>query len=83
VPRSETGRLPPRQEPLADLSPREREVLGLMAEGRSNVAIAEELFVTQRALEKHVKNIFQKLRLAPADTDHRRVLAVLRYLEAR
>jgi DNA-binding NarL/FixJ family response regulator len=72
-----------RQEPIAELTPREREVLGLMAEGRSNTAIAEELVVTQRAVEKHVKNIFQKLRLAPADTDHRRVLAVLRYLDAR
>jgi DNA-binding NarL/FixJ family response regulator len=72
-----------RRKPIADLTPREREVLGLMAEGRSNTAIAEELVITQRAVEKHVKNIFQKLRLAPADTDHRRVLAVLRYLEAR
>jgi DNA-binding NarL/FixJ family response regulator len=72
-----------RQEPLADLTPREREVLGLMAEGRSNAAIAEQLVVTQRAVEKHVKNIFQKLRLPPVDSDHRRVLAVLRYLEAR
>ena len=72
-----------KQEPIADLSPREREVLGLMAEGRSNAAIAEELVITQRAVEKHVKNIFQKLRLAPADTDHRRVLAVLRYVDAR
>jgi len=72
-----------RQRPIAALSPREREVLGLMAEGRSNTAIAEELVITQRAVEKHVKNIFQKLGLAPADTDHRRVLAVLRYLEAR
>jgi DNA-binding NarL/FixJ family response regulator len=72
-----------RQRPIADLTPREREVLSLMAEGRSNTAIAEELVITQRAVEKHVKNIFQKLRLAPADTDHRRVLAVLRYLEAR
>ena len=72
-----------RQQPIAELSPREREVLGLMAEGRSNTAIAEELVITQRAVEKHVKHIFQKLRLAPADTDHRRVLAVLRYLEAR
>jgi DNA-binding NarL/FixJ family response regulator len=72
-----------RHQPIADLSPREREVLGLMAEGRSNTAIAEELVITQRAVEKHVKNIFQKLRLAPADTDHRRVLAVLRYLDAR
>ena len=72
-----------RQEPLADLSPREREVLSLMAEGRSNVAIAEKLVVTQRAVEKHVKSIFQKLRLPQVETDHRRVLAVLRYLEAR
>jgi DNA-binding NarL/FixJ family response regulator len=72
-----------RREPLSDLSPREREVLGLMAEGRSNVAIASELVITQRAVEKHVKSIFQKLRLPPAETDHRRVLAVLRYLEAR
>jgi DNA-binding NarL/FixJ family response regulator len=72
-----------RQRPIADLTPREREVLSLMAEGRSNTAIAEELVITQRAVEKHVKNIFQKLRLAPADTGHRRVLAVLRYLEAR
>jgi DNA-binding NarL/FixJ family response regulator len=72
-----------RKEPLADLTPREREVLALMAEGRSNVAIAERLVVTQRAVEKHVKSIFQKLRLPQAETDHRRVLAVLRYLEAR
>jgi len=72
-----------RQRPIAERTPREREVLGLMAEGRSNIAIAEELVITQRAVEKHVKNIFQKLRLTPADTDHRRVLAVLRYLEAR
>jgi DNA-binding NarL/FixJ family response regulator len=72
-----------RQQPVAELTPREREVLGLMAEGRSNTAIAEKLVITQRAVEKHVKNIFQKLRLPPADTDHRRVLAVLRYLEAR
>jgi len=72
-----------KQEPIADLSPREREVLGLMAEGRSNAAIADALVITQRAVEKHVKSIFQKLRLTPADTDHRRVLAVLRYLDAR
>jgi len=72
-----------RQQPIGELSPREREVLGLMAEGRSNTAIAEELVITQRAVEKHVKSIFQKLRLPPAETDHRRVLAVLRYLEAR
>jgi DNA-binding NarL/FixJ family response regulator len=72
-----------RREPLDDLSPREREVLQLMAEGRSNIAIAERLVVTQRAVEKHVKSIFQKLRLPQAESDHRRVLAVLRYLEAR
>ena len=54
-----------------------------MAEGSSNAAIAETLVVTSRAVEKHVKSIFQKLRLTPADTDHRRVLAVLRYLDAR
>jgi DNA-binding NarL/FixJ family response regulator len=72
-----------KHEPLADLSPREREVLGLMAEGRSNVAIGEALFITPRAVEKHVKSIFQKLRLPPAETDNRRVLAVLRFLEER
>jgi DNA-binding NarL/FixJ family response regulator len=72
-----------RQEPLAELTPREREVLGLMAEGRTNAAIAAQLVVTERAVEKHVKSIFQKLMLPPADTDHRRVLAVLRFLEAR
>jgi DNA-binding NarL/FixJ family response regulator len=72
-----------RHEPISDLSPREREVLGLMAEGRTNAAIADTLVITQRAVEKHVKSIFQKLRLSPVDTDHRRVLAVLRYLEAR
>jgi DNA-binding NarL/FixJ family response regulator len=58
-------------------------VLELMAEGRSNGAIASTLVITQRAVEKHVKSIFQKLRLPPADTDHRRVLAVLRFLETR
>jgi DNA-binding NarL/FixJ family response regulator len=72
-----------RHEPLGELTPREREVLSLMAEGRTNAAIASELVVTQRAVEKHVKSIFQKLRLPPAESDHRRVLAVLRYLEAR
>jgi DNA-binding NarL/FixJ family response regulator len=72
-----------RQEPLRDLSPREREVLELMAEGRSNAAIASKLVVTQRAVEKHVHSIFAKLRLPQVETDHRRVLAVLRYLEAR
>ena len=72
-----------RQEPLGDLTPREREVLALMAQGRTNAGIASEIVVTPRAVEKHVKSIFQKLRLPPAETDHRRVLAVLRYLEAR
>jgi DNA-binding NarL/FixJ family response regulator len=72
-----------KSEPLADLSPREREVLALMAEGRSNVAIGDALFITPRAVEKHVKSIFQKLRLPPAETDNRRVLAVLRFLEDR
>jgi len=68
------------RDPLEDLSPREREVLGLMAEGRSNHAIADELVVTERAVEKHVTSIFSKLRLAPAAEDHRRVLAVLAFL---
>lgn len=67
--------------PLANLTSREREVLGLMAEGRSNAAIAAALVVGEGAVEKHVTNIFTKLDLLPADTDHRRVLAVLRYLE--
>jgi DNA-binding NarL/FixJ family response regulator len=65
---------------LAALTAREREVLALMAEGRSNGAIAAALVVSERAVEKHVGNIFSKLGLAPSDTDHRRVLAVLRYL---
>ncbi|HZE51571.1 MAG TPA: response regulator transcription factor [Jatrophihabitantaceae bacterium] len=67
---------------LAALTPREREVLGLMAEGRTNVAIARQLVVTDRAVEKHVANIFTKLDLPPSGEDHRRVLAVLRYLES-
>ena len=67
---------------LAALTPREREVLGLMAEGRTNVAIARQLVVTERAVEKHVANIFTKLDLPPSGEDHRRVLAVLRYLES-
>jgi DNA-binding NarL/FixJ family response regulator len=71
-----------RDDPLEALTPREREVLGLMAEGRSNSAIAGELFVTERAVEKHVTSIFGKLDLPPAQQDHRRVLAVLRYLGA-
>jgi DNA-binding NarL/FixJ family response regulator len=68
--------------PLAPLTPREREVLALMAEGRSNAAIAAALFVGDGAVEKHINSIFAKLGLAPADRDHRRVLAVLRYLGA-
>ena len=69
-----------RDDPLEDLSPREREVLELMAEGRSNQAIAERLFVTLRAVEKHVTSIFVKLRLPATAEDHRRVLAVLALL---
>jgi len=71
-----------REDPLADISPREREVLALMAEGRSNHAIATELVVTERAVEKHVTSIFSKLDLPPTADDHRRVLAVLTYLRA-
>jgi DNA-binding NarL/FixJ family response regulator/class 3 adenylate cyclase len=67
-------------DPLADLTPREREVLEQMAEGRSNKAIASRLVVTERAIEKHVTSIFGKLRLPPSSDDHRRVLAVLAYL---
>src|SRR3984957_6472023 len=65
---------------LGALTARERDVLGLMAEGRSNGAIAEHLFVSERAVEKHISNIFSKLDLPPSDSDHRRVLAVLAYL---
>jgi DNA-binding NarL/FixJ family response regulator len=72
-----------REDPLADLTGREREVLGLMAEGRSNQAIAEQLVVTDRAVEKHVSRIFSKLDLMPATEDHRRVLAVLAFLRSR
>jgi DNA-binding NarL/FixJ family response regulator len=71
-----------REDPLGELSPREREVLELMAEGRSNHAIAEQMVVTERAVEKHVTSIFGKLKLPPTAEDHRRVLAVLRYLRA-
>ena len=71
-----------RSDGLGSLTPRERDVLGLMAEGRSNGAIAATLVVSERAIEKYIANIFSKLGLAPSDTDHRRVLAVLRYLES-
>jgi DNA-binding NarL/FixJ family response regulator len=71
-----------RDDPLEELTPREREVLELMAEGRSNNAIADHLVVTERAVEKHVTSIFVKLGLTPAPEDHRRVLAVLAFLRA-
>jgi DNA-binding NarL/FixJ family response regulator len=67
---------------LDSLTDRERQVLALMAEGRSNAAIAKTLFLTQGAVEKHVTSIFAKLGLPPSQDDHRRVLAVLRYLES-
>jgi DNA-binding NarL/FixJ family response regulator len=70
-----------RRDPLERLTPRETEVLGLMAEGRSNTAIAAALVVTEGAVEKHVSSIFAKLDLPPTEHDHRRVLAVLRWLE--
>jgi len=66
---------------LGSLTARERDVLALMAEGRSNGAIATALVISERAVEKHIANIFSKLGLAPSDADHRRVLAVLRYLQ--
>jgi len=69
-----------RKDPLEPLSPREREVLALMAEGRSNAAIASALFVTEKAVGKHTNNIFTKLDLPPAPDDNRRVLAVLAWL---
>jgi DNA-binding NarL/FixJ family response regulator len=71
-----------RNDGLGTLTARERDVLALMAEGRSNTAIAGILVVSERSVEKHVGNIFSKLGLAPSDADHRRVLAVLRYLES-
>ncbi len=75
VARSTTG------SPVAALTARERDVLGLMAEGRTNAAVAAALFVTDGAVEKHVSSIFSKLGLAPTTSDHRRVLAVLAHLE--
>ena len=72
-----------REDPLAGLTERDREVLALMAEGRSNQAIARRLVVTERAIEKHVTSIFDKLGLMPAAEDHRRVLAVLSFLRSQ
>ncbi|HEY3004899.1 MAG TPA: response regulator transcription factor [Kribbellaceae bacterium] len=72
-----------RDEPIQRLTPRESEVLGLMAEGRSNAAIASALFITEKAVSKHTNNIFTKLDLAPSEDDNRRVMAVLAYLSAR
>jgi DNA-binding NarL/FixJ family response regulator len=74
----------PRQghDPLEELTDRERDVLSLMAEGRSNKAIGQRLFITEHTVEKHVKSIFGKLRLPPSADDHRRVLAVLTFLSA-
>jgi DNA-binding NarL/FixJ family response regulator len=72
-----------RDDPLAALSAREREVLALMAEGRSNAGIARRLWVTEGTVEKHVRSILTKLTLPEAEDDHRRVLAVLTFLEAR
>ena len=72
-----------RDDPLAELTPREREVLALMAEGRSNAGIARRLWVTEGTVEKHVHSILAKLPLPETDDDHRRVLAVIAFLEAR
>ena len=71
-----------RVEPVARLTPREREVLALMAEGRSNVAIGQRLFITEKAVSKHAAGIFAKLDLSVSDDDNRRVLAVLAYLDS-
>jgi DNA-binding NarL/FixJ family response regulator len=71
------------EDPLEDLSAREREVLGLMAEGRSNSGIAKQLWVTESTVEKHVHSIFMKLRIPETGDDHRRVLAVVRFLQTR
>jgi DNA-binding NarL/FixJ family response regulator len=72
-----------RRSPLSDLSPRELEVLARMAEGRANAEIAGLLFITERSVSKHIGNIFAKLRLPPAEAGHRRVVAVLAYLQSR
>ncbi len=71
-----------RKDPVRTLTPRERDVLILMAQGRTNTAIARELVVTDGAVEKHISNIFAKLGLAPSDSDHRRVMAVLSFLRS-
>jgi len=71
-----------RRTPLAELTPREREVLALMAEGRTNAAIARRLVITTKAVSKNIARIFDKLGLPPSDDDHRRVLAVLAYLNS-
>jgi DNA-binding NarL/FixJ family response regulator len=72
-----------RSDPMAALSAREREVLALMAEGRSNAGIAAQLYVTEGTVEKHVRSILAKLNLPETAEDHRRVLAVITFLEAR
>jgi DNA-binding NarL/FixJ family response regulator len=71
-----------RRDALAELTPREREVLTLLAQGRSNAAIAGQLYISPKVVEKHVASIFDKLGLAPSDSDNRRVLAAVRYLES-
>jgi DNA-binding NarL/FixJ family response regulator len=71
------------QDPLSDLTPREREVLQLMAEGRSNAGIARQLWVTEGTVHKHVRSILGKLRLSETEDDHRRVLAVITFLQAQ
>lgn len=69
-------------DPLAELTPREREVIALVAEGRSNKGIGQRLFISERAVQKHVTSIFMKLGLPPSDDDHRRILAVLAYVRS-
>ena len=69
-------------DPLAELTPREREVIALVAEGRSNKGIGQRLFITERAVQKHVTSIFMKLDLPQSDDDHRRILAVLAYVRS-
>jgi len=71
------------QDPLSGLTPREHQVLELMAEGRSNAGIARQLWVTEGTVEKHVRSILAKLPLAETDDDHRRVLAVIAFLDAQ